>query len=100
MDERAYYNEGPANKPARLQCPFCRTTESYELRWLVRKKKDRLPPGGDERDRAKFQKWQSYMILLDDKVACKNMRCRKRFDISGVKTTAFLSETSGLPQTD
>jgi hypothetical protein len=28
------------------------------------------------------------------------MRCRKRFDISGVKTTAFLSETSGLPQAD
>src|ERR1017187_3479036 len=90
MDEKAYYSEGPANKPARLQCPFCRTTESYELRWLVRKKKDRLPPGGDERDRAKFQKAQSYMVLLDDKVACKNLRCRKRFDISGVKTMAFL----------
>jgi hypothetical protein len=27
---------------------------------------------------------------LDDKVMCKNMRCRKRFDISGVKTTAFI----------
>ena len=40
------------------------------------------------------------MVLLDDKVACKNMRCRKRFDVSGVKTTAYLSETSGLPQTD
>ena len=56
MDERAYYNEGNATKPARLQCPFCRTTESYDLRWLVRKKKDRLPPGGDDRDRAKFAK--------------------------------------------
>src|SRR5439155_4147242 len=64
MDERAYYNEGPATKAARLQCPFCRTTESYDLRWMVRKKKDRLPPGGDDRDRAKFQKAQSYMVLL------------------------------------
>jgi hypothetical protein len=100
MDERAYYQEGPANKPARLQCPFCKTTESYELRWLVRKKKDRLPPGGDDRDRAKFQKAQSYMVLLDDKVACKNIRCRKRFDISGVKTMAYMSDTSGLPQAD
>ena len=35
---------------------------------MVRKKKDRLPPGADERDRAKFQKAQSYMVLLDDKV--------------------------------
>jgi hypothetical protein len=100
MDEKAYYTEAPANKPARLQCPFCRTTESYELRWLVRKKKDRLPPGGDERDRAKFLKAQGYMVLLDDKVACKNIRCRKVFDISGVKTMAYLSELSGLPQAD
>ena len=89
MDERAYYSENTATKPARLQCPFCRATESYELRWLVRKKKDRLPPGGDDRDRAKFQKAQSYMVLLDDKVACKNMRCRKRFEISGVQSVVF-----------
>jgi hypothetical protein len=32
------------------------------------------------------------MVLLDDKVACKNIRCRKRFDVSGMKTTAFLNE--------
>ena len=58
---------------------------------MVRKKKDRLPPGGRRaRPRASFAKSQSYMVLLDDKVACKNLRCRKRFDISGVKTMAFL----------
>ncbi len=51
---------------------------------------DRLPGQADERDRAKFKKAASYMVLLDDKVMCKNMRCRKRFDISGVKTTAFI----------
>ncbi len=90
MDERAYYNESQATKPATLNCPYCRTSDTYELRWLVRKKKDRLPPGGDERDRARFQKSLSYMVLLDDKVICKNMRCRKRFDVSGIKTTAFL----------
>jgi hypothetical protein len=90
MDERAFYSEAPATKPATLNCPWCRTSETYELRWMVRKKKDRIPQGADERDRAKFQKAQSYMVLLDDKVACKNLRCRKRFDISGVKTMAFL----------
>ena len=57
---------------------------------LVRTKIDRLPGKADERDRAKFQKAASYMVLLDDKVMCKNTRCRKRFDISGIKTTAFL----------
>ena len=92
MDERAFYTEAPANKPATLNCPFCRSSETYELRWMVRKKKDRIPGGADDRDRARFQKAQSYMVLLDDKVACKNLRCRKRFDISGVKTMAFLNE--------
>ena len=90
MDERAFYSEKPATRPAQLNCPYCRTVESYELRWLVRSKKDRIPPGADERDRARFQKAQSYMLLLDDKVSCKNLRCRKRFDISGIKTMAFL----------
>ena len=91
MDEKAFYNESQTTKQAQLNCPFCRTSDTYDIRWLVRKKKDRLS-GGDERDRAKFAKFQSYMVLLDDKAACKNMRCRKRFDISGIKTTAYLSE--------
>jgi len=30
-------------------------------------------------------------------VACKNLRCRKRFDISGIKTMAFLVSDPGLP---
>jgi hypothetical protein len=90
MDERAYYRESETTKPAQLNCPYCRTTECYQLRWLVRTKKDKLPPGGDERDRARFAKAQSYMVLLDDKAMCKNMRCRKRFDVSGIKTMAFL----------
>jgi hypothetical protein len=90
MDERAFYTESQTTKAATLTCPFCRTSDSYELRWMVRNKKDRIPGGADERDRARFQKSQSYMVLLDDKVACKNLRCRKRFDISGVKTMAFL----------
>jgi sarcosine oxidase delta subunit len=90
MDERAFYNEKETSKPIKLHCPFCRTEDTYELRWMVRQKKDRIPGGADERDRARFQKWQSYMVLMDDKTVCKNVRCRKRFDISGVKTTAYI----------
>lgn len=90
MDERAFYSESPTTRPATLNCPFCRTQDTYDLRWVIRKKKDRLPGGADERDRAKFQKAQSYMLLLDDKAACKNIRCRRTFEISGVKTVAFL----------
>ncbi len=97
MDERAFYNESQTVKAAELTCPYCRTASKQDLRWLVRKKKDRLPGGANAEDRMKFQKAQSYMVLLDDKAACKNLRCRKRFDISGIKTMAFLAE-AGLPQ--
>ena len=96
MDERAFYRESQTTKPASLNCPFCKTVQSYDLRWLLRKKIDRLPGNADERTRAKFKKAESYMVLLDDKVACKNVRCRRPFDISGIKTTAYLTE--GTPQ--
>jgi hypothetical protein len=93
VDERSFYKESQTTKKASLNCPYCRTSGEYDLRWLVRKKLDRLPGGrADERDRAKFAKAQSYMVLLDDKAQCKNARCRKPFDISGIKTTAFLTE--------
>jgi hypothetical protein len=90
LDERAFYRESQAVKPATLQCSYCRTPDTYELRWLVRKKIGALPRNADERDRAKFAKSASYMVLLDDKMACK--KCRRTFDISGIKTTAFLNE--------
>ena len=91
MDERAFYRESNTTKPISLNCPFCRTSETYELNWLVRRKKEQLPGRTDERDRARFAKAQSYMVLIDDKVSCKNMRCRKRFDVSGIKTMAFMN---------
>jgi hypothetical protein len=92
MDERAFYRESQTKKPATLNCPYCRTSETYELRWVVRKKIDRLPPNADERDRAKFKKAESYMVLMEDKVPCRNPRCRRTFDVSGVKTMAYLTD--------
>jgi hypothetical protein len=90
MEEKQFYRESQTTKPITLNCPFCRTADSYDLNWMVRKKIDRLPGNADERDRARFAKFASYMVLMDDKAMCKNMRCRKRFEISGVKTTAFI----------
>lgn len=92
VDERAFYRESQITKQATLNCPYCKTSNAYDLRWLVRRKIDKLPRHADERDRAKFAKAASYMVLLDDKTSCKNQRCRKPFDISGIKTTAFLTD--------
>ena len=88
MDEKAFYKESQVTKPAKLNCNFCRTVDEYQLRWLERRKIAALPRQADERDRAKFAKAMSYMVLLDDKIACK--KCRRTFEISGIKTTAFL----------
>ncbi len=90
MDERAFYRESKEVKSASLNCSYCRSVEKYELNWLVRRKVASLPRHADERDRAKFAKAASYMVLLDDKVPCK--KCRRMFDVSGIKTTAFLTE--------
>lgn len=92
MDERSFYRESQFTKTAHLNCTYCKVSETYDLHWLVRRKVDRLPKNADERDRAKFTKAASYMVLLDDKVNCKNPRCRRTFEVSGIKTTAFLTE--------
>jgi hypothetical protein len=90
VDEKAFYTESRATRPATLNCSFCRTQDNYDLNYIIRTKKDRIPGGADERDRAKFAKAQSYMLLIDTHAQCKNMRCRKRFEVSGIKTVAFI----------
>lgn len=92
MDERAFYKESQTTKPATLSCPYCRESNTYDLKWLLRRKVAQLPRNADERDRAKFAKAASYMVLLDDKTACKNPRCRRPFEVSGIRTTAPMIE--------
>jgi hypothetical protein len=91
MDEREFFDEKPDKKPATLNCPHCHQPGEYEISWLVRTKKKNLPPRADDRDRAKFAKAQSYMLRRDDMMVCKNIRCRKRFEITGVQSVAFLN---------
>ncbi|MBI4482920.1 MAG: hypothetical protein HY652_08535 [Acidobacteria bacterium] len=90
MDERQFYHEQDTSKPARLNCPHCRQVNEYQLRWLVRTKKDRLPPGANERDREAFAKARSYMVRRDEVVHCTNPRCRKRFEVSGIQSVHIL----------
>ncbi len=99
MDERDFFDERQETRKATLNCPHCHQAGEYDLGWFVRTKKRQLPGRADERDRAKFAKARSYMVRRDDLVACKNIRCRKRFEVSGVQSVAFLDEQvpSGRP---
>ncbi|HSA91517.1 MAG TPA: hypothetical protein VLE48_00765 [Terriglobales bacterium] len=90
MEERDFFDEKEEKKPATLYCPSCRQSAEYDLIWLVRHKKKSLPGRADERDRARFAKLRSYMVRKDDLVMCKNMRCRKRIEISSVQSIVFL----------
>jgi len=92
MEERDFFEERTEQKKHTLTCPHCGQAGEYELSWLVRRKRAHLPRGADERDRARFAKAQSYMVRREDMLGCKNVRCRKRFDVAGVQSVAYLQE--------
>jgi hypothetical protein len=90
MEERDFFDEKEVLKPANLSCLHCHQADTYDIRWLVRTKKQALRGRADERDRARFEKARSYMLRRDDMVQCKNARCRKRFEISSVQSVVFI----------
>ena len=89
MEEREFFDERSERKLATLNCPHCHQSAEYDVTWLVRTKKGQLPRHADERDRARFAKAKSYMLRKDDMMGCKNVRCRKRFEISGLQSVVF-----------
>ncbi len=92
MEERDFFNERTEQRTHTLTCPKCGQAGEYKVTWVMRRKRAQLPRNADERDRARFAKAQSYMVRLDDKLACANIRCRKPFEITQLQTLAFLSE--------
>jgi hypothetical protein len=98
LDERAFFNEKPESRPGRYQCPKCRRTGDYTIRWVRRAKKDRLPAGADDADRAKFAKLRDYLLRLDDEVTCK--ACGKKFEIPSQHSLVFTDQLAGLPNDD
>lgn len=98
LDERAFFNERPETRQARHQCPRCKRTNEYGVRWVRRTKKDRLPGGADERDRAKFAKLRDYLLRVEDEVTCSS--CGKRFEIPSQQSLVFVDQLAGLPNDD
>ena len=81
MDERSFYDERQETKTIALNCPSCRREDNYPIRWMVRTKKAQLPRGAGKEDREGFEKASSYMVRIDEMVACR--KCRKRFELTG-----------------
>jgi len=98
VDERQFFSEKPEQRQARFQCPRCRRTNDYSIRWMRRTKKAQIPPGANERDRSLFAKSKDHLIRIDDDLTCKT--CGKRFEIPSHRALIFLEELEGLPQDD
>ena len=88
LNERDFFTEKPETKPMSLACPQCRHRDDYPIKWVRRTKKDRLPGGADERDRALYAKLRDHLYRVDDFVNCT--RCRRRFEIPSHQSMVFL----------
>jgi len=97
VDERDFFNSRNETRTDKLSCPRCKRVNDYQMRWVVRVKKDRIPPGADERDRALYAKLRDYMIRVDDAVTCKT--CGKKFDIPSQHSMVFIEKGAGVPGT-
>ena len=96
VDERQFFTEKPEQRSARYQCPRCRRTNDYSVRWVRRTRKAQVPAGADSRDRAMFAKVKDHLVRVDDMVVCKS--CGKRFDVPSHRNIVFLEELEGLPK--
>lgn len=88
MNEQDFFNEKQEFKKATYNCPHCRQSDQYEVRWLRRTRKPAPPRGANEMDRARYQKSRDYMVRIDDMLACKS--CRRRFDIPSSQSVVFI----------
>ena len=95
LDERAFFTDRPESRPGRYTCPRCHRANDYSVRWVRRVKKDRLPPGADDGDRARFAKLRDYLLRLDEDVVCK--ACGTKFDIPSQHSLLFVDQLAGLP---
>jgi hypothetical protein len=90
MQERDIFDEKTEIKQASFSCPSCRERNDYDVRWMKRTKKKNAPRHLNQQDQAQFQKSRDYMVRIDDMLMCKNIRCRKRFDIPSSQTVVFI----------
>lgn len=91
-NNRAFYNEREETKQQKLLCPSCRNEFTASIRWKVCMKRRELPRNASSEDRMKFAKASSYMVRLDDLVACH--KCRKRIELTG-QSTVLINESLG-----
>ena len=92
VDERQFFSEKPEDRHASYQCPQCRRTNEYSVRWIRRTKKAQPPPGSDERARAMFNKVKDYLVRVDEHVTCKPAASGSRFPRTAISCSSRSSK--------
>ena len=95
LDERNLFTKKPETRLGKYQCPRCRRTGNYDIRWVRHSKKGKVPPGANREDRAKFEKLRDYLLRVDDAVTCTT--CGKKFEIPSQHSLIFMDQMDGLP---
>ncbi|MDH3494725.1 MAG: hypothetical protein OEM82_14315 [Acidobacteriota bacterium] len=90
MNENEIFDEKRETKKANYACPHCGERNEYDVRWMTRTKKKKTRGNLNERDRAQYEKSRDYMVRIDDQLACKNNRCRRRFEIPSSQSVVFI----------
>jgi len=101
LNERDFFIEKPETRPMLLVCPQprCRHRDTYQIKWVRRTKKNQIPSGANERDRALYAKLRDHLYRVDDFAMCT--RCRRRFEIPSHQSMIFVDELpTGLPIDD
>ena len=98
LDERAFFTEKSETRPGTYQCPKCRRTNEYSIRWMRRTKKPQPPGNATDADRAKYAKLRDYLLRLDEDVVCKS--CGRKFEIPSQQSMVYVDQLQGLPDPD
>jgi DNA-directed RNA polymerase subunit RPC12/RpoP len=98
LNERDFFTERTERKPTTVGCSKCGHRAAYQVTWIRRTKKDRVPGGADERDRALFTKLRDYLVRVDDTVVCA--KCHRKIEIPSHQSLAFDDGRGALPPDD
>ncbi len=90
MHERDIFDERQETKTASFACPHCRERNDYDVRWMKRTKKKQNTSRMNQHERAQVENSRDYMVRIDDQLMCKNIRCRKRFEIPSSQSVVFI----------
>lgn len=94
-EEQKYFTEERVMRSHELRCPVCGATGVYELRWLLRRRREpAAAPELTSKELIRLAGRRSYAALIDHSAHCQNPLCAKVFVVSGIERIQDLPEST------